>query len=89
MTDSRHPLPLLVYAVTIAIRLTNASCGPAAYLVNHMSEGHSTALRRSLSECLKEWMTHPSGTLGRSHLLMAAEAELALVVVVLLYRGKA
>ena len=54
-----------------------------------MSEGHSTALRRSLSECLKEWMTHPSGTLGLSHLLMAAEAELAFVVVVLLYRGKA
>ena len=34
-------------------------------------------------------MTHPSGTLGLSHLLIAAEAELALVVVVLLYRGKA
>ena len=54
-----------------------------------MSEGHSTALRRSLSECLKEWMTPPRGTLGLSHLLMAAEGELALVVVVLLYREKA
>ena len=54
-----------------------------------MSEGHSTALRRSLRECLKEWMTHPSGTLGLSHLLIAAEAELALVEVDLLYLGKA
>ena len=54
-----------------------------------MSEGHSTALRRSLGECLKEWMTLPSGTFGLNHLLMAAEAELALVLVVLLYRGKA
>jgi len=35
MTDSRQPLPLLVYAVAIAIRLTNASRGPTAYLVNH------------------------------------------------------
>ena len=34
-------------------------------------------------------MTQPSGTLGFSHLLMAAEAELALVVGVELYLGKA
>ena len=54
-----------------------------------MSEGHWTALRRSLRECLKECMTHPSGTLGLSHLLMAADAELALVVDVELYLGKA
>ena len=53
-----------------------------------MSEGHYTALRRSLSECLKEYMTHPSGTFCFSHLLMAAEAQLALVVEVLLYLGK-
>ena len=54
-----------------------------------MSDGHWTALRRSLRECLKECMTHPSGTLGLSHLLIAAEAELALVEEVVLYLGKA
>ena len=54
-----------------------------------MSDGHCTALSLSRSECLKEWMTQPSGTLGLSHLLMAAEAELALVDEVVLYLGKA
>jgi hypothetical protein len=34
-------------------------------------------------------MTQPSGTLGLSHLLMAADAELALVDEVVLYLGKA
>lgn len=34
-------------------------------------------------------MTHPSSTLGLSHLLMAADAELALVEEVVLYLGKA
>ena len=34
-------------------------------------------------------MTHPSGTRGLSHLLIAADAELPLVVEVLLYLGKA
>ena len=53
-----------------------------------MSDGHCTALRRSLRECLKEWITHPSGTLGLSHLLIAAEAEFALVEEVVLYLGK-
>ncbi len=36
------------------------------------------ALRRSLRLCRKEWMTHPSGSRGLSHLLRAALAELAL-----------
>ena len=36
VTDSRHPLPLLVYGVAVSIRLTDASCSPAAYLVNHV-----------------------------------------------------
>ena len=36
ITDSRHPLPLLVDAVAIAIRLTDANRGQAAYLVNHV-----------------------------------------------------
>jgi len=40
-----------------------------------MSEGHCTALSLSLRLCLKEWITHPSGTLGFSHLLIAADAE--------------
>ena len=34
-------------------------------------------------------MTHPSGTLGLSHLLIAADAELAFVDDVVLYLGKA
>jgi len=34
-------------------------------------------------------MTHPSGTLGFSHLLIAADAELALVEEEVLYLGKA
>ena len=44
-----------------------------------ISEGQETALSLSRSECLKECITHPSGTLGFSHLLMAADAELAFV----------
>jgi hypothetical protein len=38
-------------------------------------------------ECLSEWITHPSGTLGFSHLLIAAEAELALLLEPRLYLG--
>ena len=34
-------------------------------------------------------MTHPSGALGLSHLLMAADADLVLVEEVVLYLGKA
>ena len=34
-------------------------------------------------------MTQPSGTLGLSHLLMAADAEFPLVEEVVLYLGKA
>ena len=34
-----------------------------------MSDGHSTARSLSLIECLNEWITHPSGTLGLSQLL--------------------
>ena len=52
-----------------------------------MSDGHSTARSLSRMECLNEWMTHPSGTLGFSHLLMAAEAELALLYEARFYLG--
>ena len=45
-----------------------------------MSDGHSTARSLSRIECLNEWITHPSGTLYFSQLLMAAEAELALLM---------
>ena len=50
-----------------------------------MSEGHWTARSLARIECLKECMTPPSGTLGLSHLLIAAEAEFALVAEVVLY----
>ena len=52
MTDSRQPLPLLVYAVAIAIRLTNASRGPAAYLVNHV--GRALQGPQAISERVSE-----------------------------------
>ena len=58
-------------------------------MASTMSEGHSTALRRSLRPWWKEWITHPSGSLGLSHLLRAALAELALHFCVLQYFGKA
>jgi hypothetical protein len=44
-----------------------------------MFDGHSTARSLSRMECLNEWMTQLSGTLGFSHLLIAAEAELTLL----------
>ena len=52
-----------------------------------ISDGHSTARSLSRMECLNEWMTQLSGTLGFSHLLIAAEAELALLVEPRLYLG--
>ena len=54
-----------------------------------MSDGHCTARSLSLRLCLKEWITHPSGTLGLNHLLIAADAELALVPLADVYLGKA
>ena len=54
-----------------------------------MSDGHCTARSLSRNECLKLWITHPSGTLGLSHLLIAADAELALVPFTEVYLGKA
>ena len=54
-----------------------------------MSDGHWTALNLSRNECLKECMTHPSGTLGLSHLLIAADAELPLVPEADVYLGNA
>ena len=57
-------------------------------IASMMSDGHSTARSLSLIECLNEWITHPSGTLGFSHLFMAAEAELALLDEARLYLGK-
>jgi hypothetical protein len=58
-------------------------------MASTMSEGHSTALRRSLRLCRKEWMTHPSGIRGLSHLLSAALAELELHFCSLQYFGNA
>jgi hypothetical protein len=52
-----------------------------------MSDGHSTARSRSLIECLNERITHPSGTLDFNHLLIAADAELALLNEARLYLG--
>ena len=40
-------------------------------------------------ECLKLCMEHPEGIIGFIHLFRAALAELALVMAVLLYLGKA
>ena len=51
------------------------------------SAGHSTSLSRSLRLCRNEWITQPCGTLGFSHLLIAAEAELALLDEPRLYLG--
>src|SRR6056300_228478 len=58
-------------------------------MASTMSEGHSMALRRSLRLWRKEWMTHPCGSRGLSHLLRAALAELALHFCVLQYFGRA
>ena len=54
-----------------------------------MSDGHSTALNLSRMECLKEWITQLSGTLGFNHLLRAALAELELHFCSLQYFGNA
>jgi len=54
-----------------------------------MSDGHCIARSLSLSECLNEWTTQPTGTLGFNHLLMAADAELALAPLADVYLGKA
>ena len=43
-----------------------------------ISEGHSTVRSLSLRLCLDECTTHPSGTLGLSHLFIDALAELEL-----------
>ena len=56
-------------------------------MASMMSDGHSTARSLSRMECLNEWITQLSGTLGFSHLLIAAEAELALLVEPRLYLG--
>ena len=53
-----------------------------------MSDGHCTARSLSRNECLKLCITHPSGTLGFNHLLIAADAELALVPLADVYLGK-
>jgi len=54
-----------------------------------MSDGHRTARSLSLRLCLKLCITHPSGTLGFNHLLIAADAELALTEIVALFNGLA
>jgi len=58
-------------------------------MASTMSDGHSTARRRSLRLWRKEWITHPSDSRGLSHLLRAALAELALHFCLLQYLGKA
>jgi len=54
-----------------------------------MSDGYCTARSLSRSECLNEWITHPSGSLGFGQLLVAAEAKLALVPSAEVYLRKA
>ena len=54
-----------------------------------ISAGHSIALNLSRMECLKEWITQLSGTLGFNHLLRAALAEVELHFCSLQYLGKA
>ena len=56
-------------------------------MASMMSDGHSTARSLSRMECLNEWMTQLSGTLGFSHLLITAKAELALLEEPRLYLG--
>ena len=46
LTDSRQPLPLLFYGVAITIRLTDASCGPAADHVGSAVHGAQAASER-------------------------------------------
>ena len=52
-----------------------------------MSDEHSTARSLARSECLNGWMTQLFGTLGFNHLVMAAEAELALLTEPRFYLG--
>ena len=81
--DPPLPLTLPLKAIAISIRLTDASCSAVAYLVNHV--GTTLHGPQAVPERVSERVgDNPSGTLGLSHLLMAADAELALVVVVLL-----
>ena len=47
------------------------------------------ARRRSRKLCRKEWITHPSGTLGFNHLFSAPLTEFALHLASLQYLGKA
>ena len=79
--------------------LTSRLC-PVPYLwptpnVDHppiasmISAGHSTARSLSRMECLKEWITQLSGTLGFNHLFRAALAEFELHFCSLQYLGKA
>ena len=83
LRDSQQPLQLLVYAIAVTICLADASSAPAAYLVNHV--GTTLQGPQAVPERVLERVgDNPSGTLGQSHLLMAANAELALVEVVLL-----
>ena len=55
---SLPPHPLLVYAVAITIRLTDASCGPAAYLVNHV--GRTLHGPQAVSERVSEGVDNTS-----------------------------
>ena len=54
-----------------------------------ISDGHWTALRRSLMACLKPCTTMSSRNFAFSHLLRALDAELALQRSLSVYRGKA
>ena len=77
MTSNGCPVPYLCPTPLV--------CQPP--IASIMSDGHSTARSLSRIECLNEWITHPSGTLGFSHLLITAEAELALLLKPRLYLG--
>ena len=60
-------------------------------MASTMSQGHSTALRRSLRLCRKEWMTHPSGSRGGLNFLMwgkMCDSNLNFEIAFILWMGK-
>ena len=76
ITESRQPLPIVVYAVAITVSLTYTSRGPTTYLVNHVGRAlyGPQAVFKRVSEGVDDTsLSHRC----LSHLLMAAEAELA------------
>ena len=74
-------------AVSFAILMSDAFGGPTADGIDDV--GRALMARRRLRRlCRMEWMTHPSGTRGFSHLFSAALAEFALHLASLQYFGE-